>query len=288
MQIKKDGKDRIVYGIEKSSKLSYFEELVDYLNVKTKEYGLQCDYDVLANELPYFKTLNYTEYAHCVVIHPLQFELRVQQMLDAYTDDVEQEYSYTDFFRDLSQEDPNKYQKRKSISLEPKKHLVILPGDNKLKQRISIRKIIDIKKANKDDFVIKPHPFTNHATIGELMDLFGEGNVAKRDEDMYEYLHGADVIHTSVLSESAMFAVSLDKEISPIDLYRKTPEGSFYHINRFLFSSPDPKEWVNRTFNSPKSGVICPLLDDNWKEKIDKYLEYISSKRDSYKGMYVE
>ena len=288
MDIKRDGKSRVVYGIKKSDKLDYFSEFKEYLDESISKYEFSCDYDVIANELPYFSTINYTEYAHCIILHPLQFELRVQQMLDAYNDDTEQKITYTDFFSELAHDNPNKYQKRNSINNTPKDNLVVLPGDNKLKERISLRKIINIKKNNKNNFIIKPHPFTNHSTIGELMDLFGENNVTKRDEDMYQYLLEAKTVHTSVLSESAIFAVSLDKKIEPIDLYRKTPEGSFYHINRFLFNSKHPKDWINRTFNSHKSGIICPLVDDNWKEKLDMYLEYINEVREYYKDKYVE
>ncbi len=41
-------------------------------------------------------------------------------------------------------------------------------------------------------------------------------------------------------------------------------------------------------FASPKSGVIHPVVDKDWKKKIDLYLEYVLEKRESQNGFYFE
>ena len=44
---------------------------------------------------------------------------------------------------------------------------------------------------------------------------------------------------------------------------------------------------INKIFSSYKSGIINVDIDDNWKEKIDKYLEYANSYRQACKGWYI-
>ena len=57
---------------------------------------------------------------------------------------------------------------------------------------------------------------------------------------------------------------------------------------RFLYHHQNNiNNYVNKTFSSYKSGIINPEVDDNWKEKVDKYIEYISDKRDKYKDWYI-
>ena len=128
-----------------------------------------------------------------------------------------------------------------------------------------------------------------HKLVGELMDLMGEERVLHRSSNMYELMKSdkTKVVYSSMLSESAMYAVALGKQLEPTDVYNKMPRASFYHINKFLFFNKNPQEWVNRTFNSYKSGVICPLLDPNWRQKIDNYLEYAHNMRNRYKNKFV-
>ena len=117
--------------------------------------------------------------------------------------------------------------------------------------------------------------------------MFGDSNVLHRDADMYSFLLEAKVIYTSHMSESAAYAVSLDKTLEPIDVYHKAEQASFYHISKFLFTVDNPKEWLNRTLNSHKCGVVNPEIEPNWREKIDQYLEYIMSVRAKFKNKYI-
>ena len=286
---KKATKDRIG-GVQKSATLDHLKEVEKYFEKAVKKYRIEVSYDVIANELPYFKTLNYTEWAHCFMMHPLQQELRMKQMVDAYNDDAEQRVDYVTYFADrIMKGQSNKYAHIKSDigNVKGREVLVVLVGSNKLKERICLNKLRWVKDTFEDDVYIKPHPLTTYQLVGELKDLFGNDTVLDRDADMYAYLLQADTIFTSHMSESAVYSVSLGKTIEPIDVYNKVEQGSFYHINKFLFDSEDPRAWLNRALNSHKSGIINPLIDDQWRQKIDLYLEYIMTLRDKYKNKYV-
>lgn len=289
---KKATKDRIG-DIQKSTTLDHLREVEKHFLSSVKRHKITISYDVIANEIPYFKTLNYTEWAHSFIMHPLQQELRMQQMVDAYNDNATVAVDYVDFFKSkILKGQSNKYAHIASeVGKEDgkvfKPVLVVLVGSNKLKERICLNKLRWIKDQHEDDVFFKPHPLTTYQLIGELKDMFGNDTVLDRDADMYSYLIKADTVYTSHMSESAVYAVALGKTIEPIDVYNKVEQGSFYHINKFLFTSENPSEWVNRALNSPKSGVINPLIDSNWKNKIDGYLDYIITERDKYKNKYV-
>lgn len=266
------------------------QEFEEYLHKRHEKMGYEfnLDYDVIASELPYFKTIQYTEYAGGITMHPLQMEFRNQQMLDAYySSDTEIKIDYVKYFRDkVSSNVSNKYENVKSHNTESRHALVVLPGSNKIHDRVSYEKLKYIKRLFGDNVWVKPHPLTTFTLVGEIMDLFGEKNVLHRQADLYTVLKDTPIVYTSMLSESALYGVCLDKKIEPIDIYQKTPVGSFYHINKFLFYEENPQAWVNKVFNDYRSGLIYPEIDPNWKEKVDNYLEYISEKRDRFKDIY--
>lgn len=276
--------------LKKNNSLLVLQEVEDYFLKKVRRYDFVASYDVIANEIPYFKTLNYTEYAHCITIHPLNQELRLKQMADAYADNSPIELDYVQFFKDLIlNKNPNKYQEMiNDKEYEKRPNLVVLVGSNKLKERICLNKLRYVSNKHGNDVWFKPHPITTHTIIGEIMDLFGEDKILPRNANLYSFLVDADVIYTTHMSESAMYTIVLDKQIEPIDVYHKAEQASFYHINKNLFTEKNPKEWVNRTFNSYKSGIINPVLDPNWKKRIDDYLEYIDEIKESYKYKYIE
>jgi tetrahydrodipicolinate N-succinyltransferase len=104
---------------------------------------------------------------------------------------------------------------------------------------------------------------------------------------MYKLLIGCEVAHLSHMTESAVYAVALGKEVDPIDVYNKVHEGSFYHINKNLFNNNDPYNWMQKALNSPKSGIVNPELQENWQKQMEMYFEYIMEKREEYKYDYV-
>jgi hypothetical protein len=72
---KKVLKDRIG-PLKKNDKLSNLEQVERYVLRKCKENGLEHSYDVIAEEMPYFKTMGYTEYATCFMMQPLNLKMR--------------------------------------------------------------------------------------------------------------------------------------------------------------------------------------------------------------------
>lgn len=286
----KDAVQERIGDVQKSETLEHLKEVEEYFLKQVKQYSIEVSYDVIANELPYYKTLNYTEWAHCFMMHPLQQELRIQQMVDAYNDTAEQ-VDYVEYFKNrITNKVSNKY-KHINTTLEytPREVLVVLVGSNKLKERICLNKLRWIKNRHGEDVWFKPHPLTTHQLVGELKDLFGGNNVADRDADMYKMLvsNTTELVYTSHMSESAVYAASLGKKLEPIDAYNKVEQGSFYHMNKFLFSHPDPKQWINKALSSPKSGIVNPEVDLDWKKKVDDYLAYTTSERAKNKNKYV-
>lgn len=274
--------------MKKSTSLNHLKEVEKYLLKAVQKYKVEISYDVIANELPYFKTLNYTEWAHSLIVHPLQQELRIQQVADAWAEGSETT-RYTEYFRDrILSKTSNKYEHiKKDDNYTAREAIVVLVGSNKLKERICLNKLRWIKDKYEEDVWFKPHPLTTHQLVGELKDLFGDACVTERDADMYKLLVDTEVVFTSHMSESVVYAVSLDKPIEPIDVYGKVEQASFYHLNKFLFTQQDPAAWVNRALSSYKCGVFNPEIDSDWKQRIDLYLEYIMQERNKYKDKYV-
>jgi len=278
--------------LKKNVNLDALEEVERYMIKKCKELGIEHSYDVIAEEMPYFKTMGYTEYATVFMLQPLNLKMRTGQIMDAYLDNVEEVSDWAAYFRaNIESKTANKYQERKEDfdSYSDKAVLVILPGSNKLKTNCCLNKLIQIAKEHKGDIYFKPHPITTHAVIGEIKDLFGEEAILPRDIDLYYFLQKAEKVYTTHISESALYSTILGKEVEPIDVWNNVHQGSFYAINSHLFDHRNnAAEWVNRTFSSPKSGMIHPLVDTDWKKKVDLYFEYIFAKRKYYKGWFLD
>tara|TARA_R100000152_G_C6758067_1_gene181930 strand:- start:1152 stop:1484 length:333 start_codon:yes stop_codon:yes gene_type:complete len=96
-------------------------------------------------------------------------------------------------------------------------------------------------------------------------------------------------IYTTHISESAVYASVLGKKIEPIDVWNNVMHGSFACINSHLFDNQHHvKKYIDKCFSSYKSGIINPNIDKNWKEKVDKYFDYICKKRDVYKNWFID
>jgi hypothetical protein len=280
---------RIGPNLERSGNIDYLREVEIYFNEVIKSYDIEFAYDIGAGEVPYFKTLMYTEWARSFIMSPLNVEVKLRQIADATADVNLTNYDYVGYIKSsLIAENANKYANRVvNTTNEIRPNLVVLPGDNKLKSTVCLNKLRQIKADHGNDVWFKPHPITSYKLVGELKDIFGNDCVLDRDEDVYRYLIGADRVYTSHSSETAVYAISLDKIIEPIDVYHLVHRGSFYFINKSLFTVESPKEWLNHVMNSSKSGIINPVLDPNWKQKIDDYLIYIMGVRETFKGKYL-
>lgn len=273
--------------LKKSKTLLHLADCEKVFIKLCRKYKIDHAYDVVANELPYFKTLQYTEWAHSFSMNPLCQELRVRQIEDAYADNAEIKHDWMGYFENrVRSGQSNKYTHIKGHDTEPRGHLIIPVGSNKIKETICANKLCFLRNKYEDDIWFKPHPLTTHAIVGELKDMLGD-IVLDRDADMYRLLVECEVAHVSHMTESAIYAVALGKEIDPIDVYNHEHRASFYHLNRNLFIQDDPREWMQRALNSPKCGVVNPEVQDDWEIRMTEYFEYIMDLRERYKFSYV-
>ena len=278
-------------GLKKSKALDNLEQVEGYCLRKCSEQNIETSYDVMAEEMPYFKTMGYTEFATNFYFQPLNSKLRGEQLMDAWDDNVKNPDDWSSYLvNNIQSKLANKYEGRKEeIEKWPAKdYLVVLPGSNKVKTNVCLNRLKEISKTHGDNVYFKPHPITTHQIIGELKDFFGESNILPREVDMYYYLQKAKIVYTTHISESAIYAAVLGKRIEPIDTWNTLTAGSFESINKYLFTNQHHiKAYINKCFSSPKSGIVNPMVDKNWKEKVDKYIDYICKKRDVYKDWFI-
>ena len=285
--------DKQIGDMPKSKTLEHLRPVEKYFLKEVKKLSLEQDYDVVANEVPWFRTMSYTEFAHCFIMYPLSPIVKVRQMQEAYEDATEIKIDYIKYFKGrINNSVVNKYSHIKDRSVPPRDHLIVPVGSNKIKETVCMNKLRYIIQTNGEDEVyLKPHPLTTHQIVGELRDMLGENVVLNRDDNLYKLLVDAEVIHTSHRSESIVYAVSLGKEVDCIDVYQKAQEGSFFHIADGIFNHgpkvEDQQRYIQRSFNCYKSGIVNPELDDDWKTTIDKYLEYIMEVREEYRYKYL-
>lgn len=86
------------------------------------------------------------------IMHPLNLELRVNQMLDAYSDNLEDNNikDWTSYFaNNIKLKIANKYQDREDNfkNFRDVDNIVVLPGSNKLKETTCLNKLKSIKGA---------------------------------------------------------------------------------------------------------------------------------------------
>jgi len=284
--------DKRIGPLKKNKKLYDLEAVEGYVIRKASERGIETSYDVLAEEMPYFKTFGYTEFATCFYMQPLNSKLRNEQLIDAWNDDVKDIKDWSSYFlSNIIDKKANKYQGRKNKfdDFPPKDYLVVLPGSNKVKTNVCLNRLKAISKKHGDNIYFKPHPITTHQIVGELKDFFGEENILDKNLDMYYYMQKAKHVYSTHISESALYASVLGKSISPIDVWNNIQQGSFYTINNHLYTNQENiKNYINKCFSSYKCGIFHPDVDGDWKEKVDKYFDYICEKRDVYKDWFID
>lgn len=260
----------------------------EYVKQKAATLDIELEYDKTAVEGMYFKTINYTTYAGFLILHPFNLEQSMRQMMDAYADKMEDAghigiiKSNINDTRKLSKYTNMKPTKEKSEAI------VVLAGGNKLKKHCCVGKIEQIlERHGKNNVLFKRHPISFTGIYDELSDYLGGVNYCDADFNLYDLIKGAEYVYTTMISESALIAYMMGKKVDHFDLWQNRNTGSFTHINNFLFSTPDPIQWAKTTFASPKSGVIHPDADKNWKKKVDDYFDYILTLREFYKDAYV-
>jgi len=273
-----------------NKRLYCLKEVEKYFIKQCNRRNLEFDYDVTAYEPFDFKTVNYTTYAGLFIMHPLQPELSYQQVYQAHIDKPKIK-NFSEFvLKNYYNRNANKYDYEREVFDEDFDALVVLPGENKLKDNICVAKLKWILKQHNNRVIFKPHPLTKEETLNELKQVIGanESHFAPLHCDLYLLLDKAKTIYTTHISESALYSTLLNKEISPIDAIQKRVPAAFAHINHYLFVNPDAKDWINHVFSSHKSGVLHPEIDDDWKGKMDKYFDYILNVRDRQKNFYID
>lgn len=253
--------------------------------------GIEYSHDCTAYENPYFKTLNYSSFCGMFMMHPLQFELSWFQMYDAKNDN-KNSIGHLAWIKDkIIRKSMSKYtnKKEEAINLDLIKHakaLVILPGGNKFDFQINKNKLARLCRNYGKDLLIKPHPISEDKFIDTLKIYGLKSILVNKNVDLYFLMNLVDKIYTTHISETALTAAILEKKIEPIDKAQKRLCGSFSHINHFLFTEEQPLTVVDSIFASPKSGIIQPEIDKDWRNKMEQYFEYILKKRDIQREYY--
>lgn len=255
--------------------------------IKEKEINFKLDYDITAIEPLNFKTINYTTFAGFLILHPLNFEQALRQMSDAFADQIQG--NHINFLKNRIDLDKNfsKYNIKNKEKVEGKKVLVVLTGGNKLKKHCCVGKLENIlNKYGRDNVLFKKHPVSHNEVYEELDEYLGGINYAPANSDLFELMKDAETVYSTMCSESALIASILGKKIGHFDLFQNRNTTSFGHINYYIYTTSKPLEWAQTTFASPKSGVIHPLVDIHWKEKVDAYFDYIENLWSFYDGAY--
>lgn len=256
-----------------------------------KKKGVNYSFDMTARENFYYETLNYTTYGKSFIMHPLQPELAMKQTYDAIADVCE----IKAFSNVLKQRVKSGCSIKWNIANEkidlPSKpfSVIVLPGENKIKEKVCIDKLRQIEK--KDKLVIyKPHPFTNIETLKELAEIVKIDNerILPLEVHLHSVMTESSKVYTTHLSESCAYAVALKKPIEPIDIVSSRELSSFVFINYHLFFNEKAWEILDRMFSSPKSGIIDLELDKNWEEKMEDYFQYTLETRQRIKDFYVQ
>lgn len=282
-------RDEKIGHLRKSNVIDTLKPVEDYFIELAEKWNIKTSYDVVADEAMKFETLSYTEWGTNFVISPLQYEVR----RDCITESLmspEPVYDYVGYYKDLiTKKQANKYVDRVEPKHDPRKLVVILVGTNKLKDSIDIEKLVWLAKRNDGDIWFKPHPLTTHEYIGWLQDRLGVNNVLERDEDMLHYILGAEKVYTTHYSESLLYSSILGKPTEPVDIYAKRERSGFFHLSHFLFKNQfneDAEVQINRVLSCSRSGVINPVVQEDWKEKMEAYFEYIMNTREKYSFWY--
>lgn len=281
----------IKYGGEKLNEyINIFKQCEEFLHDEMLKYPTAVIYDVSALEQPYFDTVGYTNFSELFMMYPLSPEMKMNQIQDCFINPEPCEIDYYEHFNKKynSEQDLGKYEQSSEISVISDFDVVVtLPGGNKL-NTLCINKAKHIIREYGTKAIFKIHPMIVDREIKQIIDslpLFA--TIIPGNEPLYEYIKKVDKVYTTHSSESAFLAACMGKEIEPVDTFQSTKIETFSHINHFLFYSENKRDVINKILNNYRSGVIHPILDENWKEKITLYLEYLHTKRSMVKNFFI-
>ena len=272
-------------------KYEHLSEVEDFFLEGMQKYPTTPCYDLSAVEHPYFDNLNYTNFSDFFMMHPLQHELSHMQTEEALiygSNDFTVDF-YNIYAQRLMNENLNKYKTSKRDN-KPITAVVVLPGSNQF-ENVCRKKLQHIYFEHGTLAVFKPHPLTafeDTTNIGYLKEaIHNHAVIADKEEDVYAYIKDADIVYTTHMSETALHAICLGKEIRPIDAFSEKRYLSFSHVNKHLFETDNPEYVVNKLLNDYRSGLVNPKYQPDWKDRIVSYLAYIHNKRNSYRYRYL-
>jgi len=274
-------RDRL-YGLQEVE--AYFQSLCE-------KNGIEHSIDCTANETSYYKTLNCTTYAGLFIAHPLCFSETMFQMFDAKADNMAPQRHLGYIKSNLAKGEGSKYLNKDGEEFAKDgtrdfKGIVGLPGSNKVYEHVESKRFKSLIEGLGSDLVIKPHPLTTDEIIADINNIKGDAHLASRQCDLYDLIERAEVVYTTHISETALTGLLMGKKVEPLDPFDTRLTGAFAHINYFCFAEADPVSVLGSIMASPKSGVIHPDVDANWKPKLDLYFEYTLSKRERQRNHY--
>ena len=280
-------KSRIGPKLKKSSFLDSLEEVEDFFIVESMKRGYDNAYDVVASENPCFKTLSYTEYGGNFMVMPLNNDLKRDMIMDSLLS-PEASFSWDKYYSEVvANKAANKYNDRNTLSKVARKSLIVPVGTNKFIEILDIDKIADVCK--REPTYVKPHPITTHEYIGLLMDKCGEDSVLKRDDDLYALMVNCDKVYTTHYSESMLYAAMLGKDIDVVDRLGRHFQAGFWHFNSFILRTPKEARipQINKVFSSHHSGIFNPRVENNWRDKMVLFLDYMDERRKHFEGIFI-
>lgn len=284
MMFEREEQEKRIGELEFSDIMAPLMEVEDCFRDMMKGYPTEYTHDCTAMENPYFKTMGYTNYSDCFLMYPLQYEMSYRQVMKAVGVGVERDFC--GYFEDkVLKGVANKYKDRKPAEGHVKT-LVVMPGNNKIVDTLSLEKVVWILD-NYPKVGLKPHPLTDNEILRQLEQKIGKANVLPMDSDLYGYMINCDTVFSTHLSESAAYGVALGKSVYPCDKYNTRLQQSFSHINGPMFLEQNPRSWINRTFSDYRSGVLNPALEKNWEEKMKRYLDFIHDEREMFLNAYM-
>lgn len=273
-------------------RLHKLEEVESYFVELCKKNGIGHSIDCTANERTYYRTINCTTYAGMFIAHPLCFSATLFQMFDAKVDRMAPGRHLEWVKSNIDSGEGSKYiAGRQSDSQdcfdEKFDCIAVLPGTNKIYQHVESKRLQSLIVSLGDKLILKPHPLTTNKVIKDLNNVKGKSHLASRTSDLYRLMKKAKTVYTTHISETALTGLLLGKRVEPLDPFDNRLTGAFAHINHFCFSEPDPIKAVGSIMASPKSGVIHPDIDSDWRQKLRDYFEYTLSRREIQKGFYL-